>query len=126
MEHIYPSQELKSATKQSFFLLATYRENFIYFVANFNHWNGRMCTMRSMCVSGIWELFVPGIGQGEKYKFEIRTREGYLRVKSDPMAFYSELRPLTASVVFDVNAYEWRSGRGTGSGAMNVYEVHLG
>lgn len=98
-------------------------------VADFNHWDGRMCPMRSMGVSGIWELFVPGIGAGEKYKFEIHTKEGYLRVKSDPMAFFSELRPLTASVVFDVNGYSWQD-RGwrkkTIHEPMNIYEVHLG
>ncbi len=98
-------------------------------VADFNHWDGRMCPMRSMGVSGIWELFVPGAGQGEKYKFEIHTREGYLRVKSDPMAFFSELRPLTASVVFDVNSYQWNDAgwkKKSVNEPMNIYEVHLG
>lgn len=98
-------------------------------ISDFNHWDGCVCPMRSLGVSGIWELFVPGIGQGEKYKFEIRTREGYLRIKSDPVAFYSELRPLTASVVYDVNAYPWRDAawrERSLNTPINIYEVHLG
>jgi 1,4-alpha-glucan branching enzyme len=95
-------------------------------VGDFNHWDGRVCPMRSMGSSGIWELFVLGVGQGEKYKFEIQTREGYVRVKSDPMAFYSELRPLTASVVYDVGKYQWKNEQVGAKGPMLVYEVHLG
>ncbi|MBU6383517.1 MAG: 1,4-alpha-glucan branching protein GlgB [Verrucomicrobia bacterium] len=98
-------------------------------VADFNHWDGRICPMRSMGASGIWELFVPGVGQGEKYKFEIRTREGYLRVKSDPFGFFAELRPRTASIVYDLNAYSWQTKnwkKPSLNGPMNVYEVHLG
>jgi 1,4-alpha-glucan branching enzyme len=98
-------------------------------VGDFNHWDGRINPMRSMGASGIWELFVPGIRSGEKYKYEIRTQEGYTRIKSDPLASYSELRPLTGSVVFDVNAYKWRDAdwkKQSLFGPMNVYEVHLG
>ena len=98
-------------------------------IADFNHWDGQLYPMRGMGVSGIWELFVPGIGQGEKYKFEIRTKEGYLRVKSDPYAFSSELRPLTASIVYDVNSYPWRDQKWVKKaldGPMNIYEVHIG
>lgn len=94
-------------------------------VADFNHFNGRINPMRSMGASGIWELFIPGLKQGEKYKFEIRTKEGYLRIKSDPMAFYSELRPLTASIAYDVNHYPWRPWTPK-TGPMNIYEMHLG
>lgn len=102
-------------------------------VGDFNHWDGRATPMRSMGLSGVWELFVPGISQGEKYKFEIHTQEGYVRVKSDPFAFFSELRPLTASVVYNVNTYSWNDGKWMASRAhqslnrpLNVYEVHLG
>lgn len=98
-------------------------------IADFNHWDGRLCPMRSLGASGLWELFVPGVGPGEKYKFEVRTQEGYLRIKSDPFAFSAELRPLTASMVSDVNAYRWKDHswkrRGL-QGPMNIYEVHLG
>lgn len=98
-------------------------------VADFNHWDGRMYPMRSLGASGVWELFVPGVGAGEKYKFEIHTREGYRRIKSDPMAFASEMRPLTASVVCDLTTYQWQCTgwqKKTLQGPINIYEVHLG
>jgi 1,4-alpha-glucan branching enzyme len=95
-------------------------------IADFNHFNGKVCPMRSMGHSGIWELFVPGLSSGEKYKFEIRTKEGYIRTKSDPYAVYSELRPKTASVVYDLNNYRWKSKRKNKQEPMNIYEVHLG
>lgn len=101
----------------------------VHLIADFNHWNGRLSPMRSMGASGIWELFVPGLQEGEKYKFEIRTRESYLRVKSDPFAFCSEMRPLTASIVFNVDEYPWRDSGWKGkslNSPMNIYEVHLG
>jgi 1,4-alpha-glucan branching enzyme len=102
-------------------------------IADFNHWHGRTCPMRSMGVSGIWELFVPGLQSQEKYKFEIETQEGYYRVKSDPVAFYSQLRPDTASVVWDVGAYSWhdeawmeKKRHKSVNEPMVIYEVHLG
>ncbi len=102
-------------------------------VGDFNYWDGRMNPMRSLGHSGIWELFVPGLGEGEKYKFEIRTREGYLRVKSDPFAFYSEMRPLTASMTADIKRYVWNDQKWlenrkhqTLDRQIRVYEVHLG
>ncbi len=103
-------------------------------VGDFNYWDGRVNPMRSMGSSGIWELFVPGLGEGEKYKFEIRTQAGDIRVKSDPFAYSSELRPDTASVVADVASYSWgdqgwladREKRKGVSQPMVVYEVHLG
>ncbi len=102
-------------------------------VGDFNHWDGRVNPMRSMGSSGVWELFVPGLGEGEKYKFEIRTKEGYIRVKSDPVAFYSELRPLTASVVADIHSYSWNDQKWIAKRAsqdlnrpIRIYEVHLG
>ena len=85
--------------------------------------------MRMIGSSGIWELFVPGIGEGEKYKFEIHTHTGDIRIKSDPFAFYSEKRPATASIVFDLNRYHfqdhaWR--KKSQNAPMTIYEVHLG
>src|SRR5579872_321702 len=80
----------------------------VYLTADFNHWDGRIYPMRSLGSSGVWELFVPGIGEGEKYKYEIHTREGYVRAKADPVAFYSEMRPKTASVVANTQSFEWK------------------
>ena len=76
-------------------------------VGDFNQWDGRRHTMRARGSSGIWELFIPGIKEGDIYKFEIKTPHDELYVKSDPYAFYCELRPNTASIVYDIENYQW-------------------
>ncbi len=100
---------------------------------DFNHFNGCFHPMRSMGSSGIWELFMPGVKEGEKYKFEILSKKGTLCLKSDPYAFCFEKRPLTASVVANVNAFAWTDHAWIQKRCdhslncpMNVYEVHLG
>lgn len=103
-------------------------------VADFNFWNGNVNPMRQVGRSGVWELFVPGLKEGEKYKFEIRTQEGHLRLKSDPYALFFEHRPATASILFDINCYRWsdqswmqaRTQRNKDSFPLNIYEVHMG
>lgn len=100
-------------------------------VGDFNHWDGRENPMRSMGSSGVWELFVPGLKSGDKYKFEIHIQEGHLKLKSDPYAYYAEVRPKTASRLFDVEKYEWHDKawmekRIQVKRPMNVYEVHAG
>ncbi|CUI16490.1 1,4-alpha-glucan branching enzyme GlgB [Candidatus Protochlamydia naegleriophila] len=103
-------------------------------VADFNYWDGRVNPMRVMGYSGIWELFVPGIGEGEKYKFEIHTQQGERILKSDPFAYSCELRPATASVIANIERFKWqdqawiekRTSANLTSAPMNVYEVHLG
>ena len=77
-------------------------------VGDFNSWDGRLHPMRSLGSSGIWELFVPGVGEGARYKFEIRGADGELRLKADPFAFAAEVPPQTASVV---DALATRVGR---------------
>lgn len=103
-------------------------------VGDFNFWDGNLNPMRSLGSSGIWELFVPGIVQGEKYKFEIHAQSGELKLKSDPYAHYHELRPKTASIVFDVDQFSWTDGEWMekrapfrkGKAPLTIYEVHLG
>lgn len=103
-------------------------------VGEFNNWDGRLYPMRSMGSSGIWELFIPGIGVNTLYKYEIKTQSGDLRIKTDPFAFYMELRPGTASIVWNVDHFEWsdqdwlesRSRANSMSGPMSIYETHLG
>lgn len=102
-------------------------------IADFNHFDGKLYPMRSLGISGIWELFVPGVGEGEKYKFEIRTQQGSVLVKSDPYAFYAERRPCTASIVADVDKFAWtddawlqKRQKETLQRPFQVYEVHLG
>ena len=68
-------------------------------VGDFNSWDGRLHPMRSLGSSGIWELFVPGIEEGTTYKFELRTQDGRLRIKADPLAFAAEVPPANASIV---------------------------
>jgi 1,4-alpha-glucan branching enzyme len=105
----------------------------INLVADFNHWQSGVNPMRSMGISGLWELFVPGLEGGEKYKFEVVDKKGVSHWKSDPFAFAAEIRPHTASIVADVEAYSWKdrewiSNRRSLSEdrPLLIYEVHLG
>jgi 1,4-alpha-glucan branching enzyme len=102
-------------------------------VGDFNGWDGRLHPMRSLGASGVWELFVPGVGTGTHYKYELITAAGDLVLKADPMALATEAPPATASVVY-TSQYEWddqawtaaRPERQTVSAPISVYEVHLG
>ncbi len=104
-------------------------------VGDFNHWDGRRHPMRNRGATGIWEVFLPGLVEGEIYKFEVKSRVGgYLVQKADPYAFYAELRPKTASVVWDVDQFDWsddewmntRADRQSLHSPISIYEVHLG
>ena len=104
-------------------------------IGDFNGWDGRVHVMRNLMPGGVWEIFLPDLGQGEHYKFEVRTRAGHVLEKSDPYAFYCELPPKTASIVHDASGYEWldaawmQERREAGSWferPMSIYEVHLG
>ena len=79
-------------------------------VGDFNSWDGRLHPMRSLGSSGIWELFVPDVGEGQRYKFEVRTGSGELSLKADPLAFETEVPPLTASVVHEPH-HAWGDDR---------------
>src|SRR4051794_27583238 len=101
-------------------------------VGDFNSWDGRLHPMRSMGVSGVWELFVPGVGPETRYKYEILTQEGGIRLKADPFAFAAEVPPQTASVVYR-STHEWRDGEWMLKRReseplrrpISIYEVHL-
>ncbi len=104
-------------------------------VGDFNQWDGRRHPMRVRGGTGIWELFLPGLTEGEVYKYEIKSQHnGSLLLKMDPYAFHCELRPKTASVVCDLSHYTWsdqewleQRGQRQGLGApISIYEVHLG
>jgi 1,4-alpha-glucan branching enzyme len=104
-------------------------------VGDFNLWDGRANPMRNMGPTGIWEIFMPGLDEGALYKFEILSRVGHqLGLKSDPYGFSAELRPNTASVVFDINRYQWhdspwlaeRKARDWQHSPLSIYEVHAG
>jgi 1,4-alpha-glucan branching enzyme len=103
-------------------------------IGAFNGWDGRLFPMRCLGGSGIWELFIPGLKRYDLYKFEIKTKDGSLRVKSDPFGFLMELRPKTASVVYGLSEYGWgdrewmeeRKTRDLRRQPMAIYECHLG
>ncbi|MGC0335611.1 1,4-alpha-glucan branching enzyme [Streptomyces sp. SLBN-8D4] len=98
----------------------------------FTFWDGQAFPMRSLGSSGVWELFLPGIAEGARYKFEITSRYGDRFLKSDPMARSTEVPPATASVVtashFEWSDEEWMARRGevpVHKAPFSVYEVHL-
>lgn len=103
-------------------------------ISDFNAWDGRIHQMRVLGSSGIWEIFIPNVTEGEKYKFEIKTKEGHLLIKSDPFAFYTELRPKTASIVYSIENFNWedeeyieeRAKKNPIREPISIYEVHLG
>ena len=104
-------------------------------VGNFNFWDGRVHAMRERGTSGIWEIFIPELGDGEVYKFEILSRLGnYIGLKSDPYGFSGEVRPKNASVVRTIDGYPWgdkkwieaRTARDWLHSPMSIYELHAG
>jgi 1,4-alpha-glucan branching enzyme len=103
-------------------------------VGDFNNWDGRVNPMRKLLGSGVWELFIPGIAVGTHYKFEIRTHTGGVLLKSDPFAFFSQHGKATASLVYDLERYQWADGAWMESRRskdwvrqpVSIYEVHLG
>jgi 1,4-alpha-glucan branching enzyme len=104
-------------------------------VGDFNHWDGRRCQMRKRIDSGLWEIFVPGIGAGAVYKYEIISADGaLLPLKADPFGFAAERRPSTASVVSLTDDFSWtddeymerRKQGDPRRKPMSIFEVHLG
>ena len=102
-------------------------------VGDFNHWSGGAHAMRNMGSSGVWELFIPEVASGTKYKYEILTKDGNWISKIDPLGKYFEHPPLTASIVHE-STHRWsdqswlaaRSQRDALKSPMSVYEMHLG
>jgi 1,4-alpha-glucan branching enzyme len=102
-------------------------------VGDFNHWDGVRHPMRALGSTGVWELFLPDVGDGARYKFEILGSDGVRRQKADPLARATEAPPATASVV-TTSRYAWgddewmarRRASDPHSGPMSTYEVHLG
>ncbi|MCY3779838.1 MAG: 1,4-alpha-glucan branching protein GlgB [Chloroflexi bacterium] len=104
-------------------------------IGDFNRWDPRTHAMENINDSGIWEIFVPGLEAGARYKFEVRSHnQGYRAAKSDPYGFYSEIRPDTASIVYNLDQYQWGDAEWLAARAesnplkqpMNIYELHLG
>ncbi|MEA3423712.1 MAG: 1,4-alpha-glucan branching protein GlgB [Bacillota bacterium] len=103
-------------------------------VGDFNHWQGEKHKMLPVEDTGIWYLFVPDLHEGELYKYAVESSEGNVVLKADPFAFYTEVKPSTASCVYDLRGYRWRDKKfmekrkitNHYKSPMNVYEVHLG
>ncbi|WP_110927962.1 1,4-alpha-glucan branching protein GlgB [Bacillus massiliglaciei] len=103
-------------------------------VGDFNHWDGKEHSMDQIENSGIWVLFIKGLEEGQLYKYEIHTPGKEKILKADPYAFYSEIRPNTASVVKRLEGYEWKDKKWMAARnkmdiyhkPMSIYEVHLG
>jgi 1,4-alpha-glucan branching enzyme len=102
-------------------------------IGDFNGWDGVRHAMRSLGGTGVWELFIPGLTAGSNYKFEILTQYDQWVRRADPMARYTEVPPLTASVI-GTSSYTWEDGEWMRDRAttnphtspMSVYEMHLG
>lgn len=103
-------------------------------VGDFNNWDGRVYQMRRLGDSGVFDIFIPGIEEGELYKYEIKFKGGLIGLKADPYANYAQLRPDTASIVWDIDNYNWNDDKWMKSRSveksyekpMSIYEVHLG
>ncbi len=108
--------------------------NQVSVVGNFNSWNGENHQMERMNEEGIWTLFIANLGVGELYKYEIITKTGTSILKADPYAFYSEVRPNSASIIYDLSGYKWsdqkwrrrKRRKQPYDNPISIYEVHLG
>ncbi|NCB49920.1 MAG: 1,4-alpha-glucan branching protein GlgB [Alphaproteobacteria bacterium] len=110
--------------------------NRVSVVGDFNEWDGRRHVMRPLGGSGIWEIFIPQMKEGDVYKYEILSKNGKIgSLKSDPVGFYQEVRPKTASIVYPLSRYEWGDKKWCKDGRkkvndiaapISIYEVHLG
>jgi 1,4-alpha-glucan branching enzyme len=100
-------------------------------IGEFNEWAHGKTPMKKISV-GVWEAFVPGIAEYDSYKYAVLGKDGQMREKSDPYAFHAELRPKTASKVYDLSGYEWGDAswadarKSPYNRPLNIYELHLG
>ncbi len=127
---------LHSANGINGVLFATWAPNAerVSVVGNFNQWDGRCHPMRSRGGTGVWELFIPDLSVDDLYKFEIRSKDGRILVKTDPYGQAFECRPKTASLVTQIDAYHWQDSAWIERRKINdwlheplsIYEVHLG
>lgn len=103
-------------------------------VGDFNNWDGRFHQMKRLGDSGVFEIFIPGVNEGDIYKYELKLKGGMVIMKADPYGFSSQLRPETASRVVDINKYSWNDSEFVDKRQsfqdydtpFAVYEVHLG
>ena len=128
----HPSSSL--GVKGTLFVIWAPNASRVSVIGEFNHWDGRCNVMRLHPANGLWEIFIPGIGHGEYYKFELLDKQGeLLPFKSDPMGQFHEAPPGNASIVYESH-YKWQDADWTAdksqvpkmAQAVSIYEVHLG
>src|SRR6266700_6226087 len=103
-------------------------------VSDFNAWDARWHQMRSLGSSGVWEIFVPGVAEGAHYKFEIRSLQGKVGMKTDPYGFFFEVPPKNAAIVWNNHKFQWTDERWLAQrqqtdplrAQLSIYEIHLG
>ncbi len=123
----------KNGEAGTYFAVWAPRAKFVKLIGDFNNWDGTNHEMTRLEPLGIYELFVPGVGEGNIYKYLIDGADGNLHYKCDPYGFSAELRPGTASKVADLS-YKWKDSKwmearaevDTNKMPMSIYEVHLG
>ena len=128
----HPSEE--DGQKGFFFAVWAPNAKAVHVVGSFNGWNEEQYPMKEYNAGGIWTAFIPGIGEGELYKYCITTKEGSKKYKADPYANWAELRPGSASKTVDIGGYKWgdsrwmkaRSGKDPNREPLAVYECHIG
>ncbi|MGL4912558.1 MAG: 1,4-alpha-glucan branching protein GlgB [Romboutsia sp.] len=106
----------------------------VYLVGDFNNWDKNSHPMMNVENSGVWNIVTSDIQEGDSYKYNVVGCDGLSRLKSDPYAFFSEIRPNTASIVYDLDKYQWKDEKWQikkeniihNQIPMNIYEVHLG
>ncbi|MCI9463082.1 MAG: 1,4-alpha-glucan branching protein GlgB [Lachnospiraceae bacterium] len=103
-------------------------------VGDFNGWDGRVHQMRKLWDSGVFEIFIPGVKEGDCYKFELKAKGGITYLKADPYAFGQQLRPESASVVREINGFDWKDEKWMKkrkklhevNAPISIYELYLG
>ena len=131
--HVREYQTSAGAVRGTSFAVWAPNARAVRLMGDFDYWSGRALPMRSMGSSGVWELFVPDVGDGARYKFAILGADGHWRDKADPLAFATETPPATASVVFS-STHDWsdagwlarRAETAWHAAPMSIYEVHIG
>jgi len=103
-------------------------------VGDFNNWDGRFHQMRSLGQSGVWEIFIPGVAEGAHYKYEVRTRQGHIKLNTDPYGVFFETPPKNAAIVWNTQKFSWsdddwlarRRKQDVLRAPLSIYEIHLG